>query len=65
MNGDILVQVGVELGLSAFETNIQSLIAMKPELKKANEASAAGVTFVGIEMVAQVRTLDASTPALL
>ena len=51
--------------MSDFEMNIKSLIAMEPELKKANVVSTAGVTFVGIEMVAQVRTLDASTPALL
>jgi hypothetical protein len=38
---------------------------MEPELKKANAASAAGVTFVGIEMVAQVQTLDAHIQPLL
>lgn len=50
----LFVQVGVEQGLKAFDAKLKAMIAEQPALQQAQAVSAAGATFVGIEMIAQV-----------
>ena len=50
----LFVQVGVEQGLKAFDAKLKVMITEQPALQQAQAVSAAGATFVGIEMIAQV-----------